>query len=248
VEGYRRRLLIFVDAKGYGGVDDLSQDEIQHLIVRVLDEAAARAGLSRAGWRRQPSGDGELAVLPDTEPEPVVVDDYTHEVQRALARHNRRPAATRLRLRLAIHHGMAKPAPLGFSGQGVVEASRLVASEAAHAALSRSRADLVVIVSDKVFLDTIVQPHTSLRPDQFRRVEVQHKESHQTAWLYLPGGDITAVPLDDPEPPPRPDEPERQPGQSVHTTFDRAVLYDAVFGIRNDHGGAAGRRDRDGGR
>jgi hypothetical protein len=193
---FRRRLLISVDARGYGSSDDLRQDEIQSLLPKLLDEAAVRAGLRRAEWVRQPGGDGELAVLPDSESEPRVVDDYVREIHAGLGRLNRNLRdEVRLRLRVAIHHGMAKPASLGFSGQGVVEVSRLADSEVARKALTASGADLVLIVSQRIYEDTIRQPHTSIKAGRFRSVLAVNKEMRQQAWMYIPNIDVHTLDL-----------------------------------------------------
>jgi hypothetical protein len=241
-----------VDARGYGGSDDLRQDEIQKLLPAVLDAAADRADLHRAAWARQPAGDGELAVLPDNESEPAVVDDYVRELHAALGRKNRnlRPEL-RLRLRLAIHHGMAKPAQMGYAGQGVVEVSRLADSAIAKAALEASGADLVVILSRRVFEDTVEQAHTSLAADHFRRVRVRNKELCEDAWLYVPGCDVWTLDLADvpagaeakaggeADAGRRADaaKPSRPPGGklggTVENVFHDATLYDANFGIVN---------------
>lgn len=261
---YRRRLLVSVDARGYGGSDDLRQDEIQRLLPEVLDTAADRAGLHRGEWGRQPAGDGELAVLPDSESEPGVVDDYVRELHAVLGRKNRNlRSELRLRLRLAIHHGMAKPAPMGYSGQGVVEVSRLVDCTIARAALAASGADLAVILSRRVFEDTVRQSHISIPATGFRRVTVWNKELRDDAWLYVPGCDVLALDLADTTVAfdagsangaggpvdtgrqaggaHRPSTPEVEPdrtrraghGEQVHTTIHDAVFYDATFGIRN---------------
>src|SRR5262245_61955649 len=118
--------MVAVDVKGYGGATDRRQGAIQEGLLRVLDEAAARARLARPGWGRQPGGDGELAVLPETEPEPAVVYEFPRALRDAVRRHNldlREDA--RLRLRLAIHFGTAVPARNGYLGKGPVEVSRL---------------------------------------------------------------------------------------------------------------------------
>ena len=171
------RILISIDAQGYGRSDDRRQAAIQSALLDLLDGAAARAMLARDTWARQPAGDGELCVLPEQESEPRVVDDLVRELSSLLTRHNEGlPASARLRLRMAIHHGVAMPAANGFSGQGVVVVSRLVDSRALRAVQQASDSDLVVILSRRVFLDIVVQRHTSLRATDFRKVRVRNKE------------------------------------------------------------------------
>src|SRR5579859_7297479 len=71
---FDRRLLVAVDAAGYGGGNDQEHFAMQSGLTAVLDVAATRANLRRELWIKQPAGDGELAILPRDEPEPVVVD------------------------------------------------------------------------------------------------------------------------------------------------------------------------------
>ena len=211
---FGRHLLISVDVRGYGRSDDVRQHEIQNLLPVVLDAAAGRSGFDRTLWYRQAAGDGELAVLPDGQPEARLVDDFVRELHAELRRRNRNQApAARTRLRLAIHHGIVRTAPMGFSGKGVVEVSRLADSAVAHLALDRSDAELVLIVSQRVFEDTIAQPHTTYDPGAFRRVEVHHKELRQPAWLLLPGHDVHAVDLGAPGPVPDPPAPAASSGR-----------------------------------
>jgi hypothetical protein len=218
---FGRRLLLAIDAKGYGSGDDQQQHAVVTSLPKVLDAAATRAGLDRTTWARQPGGDGELAVLPpsESESEPVVVDGFVRELNSVLAEYNRnRQDAARLRLRLAVHNGVAIPAGEGFSGQGVVAVCRLVDSHAVKELLAQVlAADLAVVVSDRVFLDTVAQRHTSLRKEDFRKVTVRNKEFVEIAHLYLPGHDVNAVDLADAEAEPA----EACPGRAEAATKTR---------------------------
>ncbi len=228
-----------VDAKSYGSGDDQRHVAVQDGLLAVLDEAAAEARLTRTTWVKQPGGDGELAVLPTTEPEPRVVDDFVRKLAAALRHHNRdlRPER-RLRLRVAIHHGNAMPASNGFSGQGVVVVSRLVSSQPIRKALIASDGDLAVIVSRQVFMDTVIQGHTSFDPNAFRKVRIQNKEFSDDAWIWIPDGDVHALDLSaDPADLPFPGEPVTPPPRTghpatVHNEFHGNVeAPNSVFGI-----------------
>jgi hypothetical protein len=170
---------------------------MQEGLVQVLSDSAAAVGLHRADWLCQPAGDGELAILAADEPEDVLVDDYVRELTRRLDDYNEdRVAPARLRLRMAIHHGIATPAANGYAGAGVVVVSRLVECAAARAAQAAAPdASLVLIISNRVFLDTVAQGHTALRDRHFRKVAVQVKEYVDDAWLYVPGHDVHSLDL-----------------------------------------------------
>ncbi|GAA2719217.1 hypothetical protein [Actinocorallia aurantiaca] len=195
---FARRLLTSVDAQGYGPSTDRRQGGIQRALLAVLDDAAARAGLRRDRWERQVAGDGELAVLPPDEPEPRVVDDYVMCLAGALRRANR--DGRRLRLRLAVHHGTAVRGAQSHDGAGVVEVSRLCDSSVLRNALTASEADLVVLLSERVFQDVVRNEYTSLSPSDFREVRVTVKEYDRPAYLYLPGHDAHSLDLSAPAP------------------------------------------------
>jgi len=229
---------------------------IQKHLLAVLDEAAAQAMLVRSSWLKQAAGDGELSVLPGSESEPQVVDDFVRELGASLSRHNEdlRPEA-KLRLRLAIHHGVAIRGANGFSGQGVVVVSRLVDSRPLREALKASDADLAMMLSRRVFLDTVVQRHTSLRAADFRKVRIRNKEYDEDAWMRVPGADVhhLDLPEHDELPPaaqPSPDEPTMpasgagpKPAAAatadpVHTRVDTTIhgdfiANDVTFGNRH---------------
>jgi hypothetical protein len=108
------------DATSYGSGDEMSHEAMQDGLIKVLDEAATGACLVRSEWDRNSTGDGELALLPGTESEPRVVDGLMRELAAALGRHNRHlDDVARLRLRVAIHFGVAYPASNGYAGHGV---------------------------------------------------------------------------------------------------------------------------------
>lgn len=234
-----------MDAKGYGRADDQQQGAIQIGLLAVADAAAEHAGLDRSAWDRQGSGDGELAVLPLTEAEPRVVDDFVRELAAALTEHNYDlHPQSRLRLRVAIHHGVAIPASNGYGGQGVVVVSRLVDSKPIRAALAvQDQANLAVILSKQVYIDTIVQRHTSLAHQEFRRVQVANKEFTEEAWLRLPGHDVHALDLtatagvrrnQTASKPRKKAEPTPARPTDMHIEFQKKVNAPrSVFGISN---------------
>jgi hypothetical protein len=194
---FGRSLCLGVDVKGYGSADDIIQAEWQRALIECLDLAAAQAKIDRLQWWKQPKGDEELALLPDASSEPRVVDDFVHELDKALVDYNQERAVfDRLRLRLALHHGVAFFGANGIPGQGVVLLSRLLNSKPAHEALEAApNACLAVILSTRVYDDVILQRHTSLQPTDFRRVQVIEKELTAYAWLRVLGANVHQLDL-----------------------------------------------------
>lgn len=189
---FSRRLVMAVDAEGYGRGDDLRHDSIQSGLAQVMDRGAREAGLRRETWARQEAGDGEVVVLPEGEGELRVIDDLVRRVRKALHDHNReRRDDARLRIRIAIGHGVVKRGAMGFVGQVVVTTGRLLDAEAARTALKvNRRADLVLVLTDRLYEDVVRQLHTSYRPESFTRLEVPTKERTEIAWMWIPSEDL----------------------------------------------------------
>ncbi|MGA5763681.1 hypothetical protein [Nonomuraea bangladeshensis] len=189
---FSRRLIMAVDAEGYGRGDDLRHDSIQSGLAQVMDRGARETGLRRDTWTRQEAGDGEVIVLPDGEPELRVIDDLIRRVRKALHDYNReRRDDARLRIRVALGHGVVKRGAMGFVGQVVVTTCRLLDAKAARAALKANpRADLVLILTDRLYEDVVRQLHTSYRPESFTRLEVPTKERTEIAWMWIPSEDL----------------------------------------------------------
>ncbi|MEU4691887.1 hypothetical protein [Actinoplanes sp. NPDC023714] len=237
-----RRPLLSVDARGYGAADGRRQVAMQRGLIDLLDDSAEAAGLRRAAWQRQQSGDGEFAVLPADEPESVLIDDFVRALADRVADYNEdRRDEARMRLRLAIHNGVVEPAASGFAGAGAVVVGRLCDCAPAKALQDAlPEAGLVVILSNRVYLDTVAQGHTSVRPARFRKVRVRVKEYRDDAWLHVPGADIRAVDLETAAetPPDRPGRTPDMPAQSaeVISNFHDRVTAE-VIGMQVNHRG-----------
>lgn len=205
---FRRSLLVCCDLRRYSAADDQLQRSLQELLVQSLDRAAAAAGLDRTTWQRQPEGDGEFAVLPPDTPESVVVDRYVRSLNAELQSVNRyRVAEAKVRMRLAIHHGVIVDGANGFPGKDTVLVARLLSSKAAHAALDEfPQADLVVILSDHLYDSLVAGGHTTLRADDFRRVEVREKTFDGHGWMWVPDAEVHSLDLRPPSAEPGPAE------------------------------------------
>ncbi|MEO3807051.1 hypothetical protein [Nonomuraea sp. B1E8] len=189
---FSRRLIMAVDAEGYGRGDDLRHDSIQLGLAQIMDRGAREVGLRRETWTHQEAGDGEVIVFPEGEPELRVIDDLVRRLRKALHDHNReRRDDARLRIRISIGHGVVKRGAMGFVGQVVVTTCRLLDATAARTALKvNPRADLVLILTDRLYEDVVRQLHTSYRPESFTRLEVPTKERTEIAWMWIPSEDL----------------------------------------------------------
>ncbi|MER5530127.1 hypothetical protein ABT075_37015 [Streptomyces sp. NPDC002677] len=197
MQTFWRRPLLAVDAKGYGGVDAVTQRQLQEAIERLLGESAAAVGLDWERWKLQEGGDSVFAVLPEGASEPDLVDPFMRRLDAGLRAFNHgRKRESWLRLRAAVHFGTASPGPIGFVGRAPVEVGRMLDSAVLKAALAAAPdACLAVAVSPTVFNEVIAQAFTTIRTEEFREVRVVEKEHSGRAWIWVPGYDTGALDL-----------------------------------------------------
>lgn len=182
------RLCLAADMEQYSCLDTRIQSAVQSDLVRLLDEAATLTGLDRNAWARQPQGDQEFAVLPEATPEATVLGPFVQHLVARLGTLNARPAAPRVRLRLAIDTGVVADAALGHAGPAPVAVARYVNSPQLKAVLAAlSSADLGVIVSDRLYQDVVRFGHPDLDSAQYVRAHVRVKEFGGYGWIRVPG-------------------------------------------------------------
>lgn len=117
--GLAFRFLAAIDIEGFSQRSAAEQAKDQDDLEYVMSQAAAGAGLDRVAWYRQPRGDGELAVLPADTNGLSLVADYPRSLAAVLAEINRSAdRRSRLRVRMAIHHGTVYPGRFGPVGRG----------------------------------------------------------------------------------------------------------------------------------
>jgi hypothetical protein len=240
-ESFDRYLCLSTDAQGYSRRHDRSQSALQQELLYLLDQAAESVGLHRPNWHRQGSGDGELALVPPSEPEFRVVDDFVRALDMLLFRHNydRRPD-DRLRLRLAADHGPVQVSANGYAGHAVVAVSRLVNSRPLRLALTAAHANLAVILSGRLYTDLVLGGHTRTAPEDFRMVPVREKEFRDDAWIRVPGVDLCGLDLGGDEHA-RPDSPASTRGYRVPQHGQQVV--NEITGTVNAQGGVIGIRN-----
>ncbi|MCX4800246.1 hypothetical protein OG594_00905 [Streptomyces sp. NBC_01214] len=227
---FERRLLLSVDAEGYGRADEVTQGEFQEAIPRLLGRAADAARLDRGRWVTQEGGDSLFAVLPAGASEPGLVDAFMRRLDAHLRtfNHNRNRKAW-LRLRAAVHFGPASLGANGFVGQTPVELRRILDCAALRAALVQAPdVCLAVGVSERVFLDVVkAGAYTSLRAEEFRHVRVEEKDHRGEAWIWAPGTDVRRLDLGPaPEPAPEPEpEPAVAPAGPAGREAPRGDVY-----------------------
>ena len=178
------RYLTAVDIEGFSSLHALDQLQMLDDLSQILDIAATRVGLDRALWQVQERGDGELAVLPPDTDGPRLIADYPRELADALSEVNSE-RRSRLRIRMAMHHGTLVQGRFGPVGQGPIVVSRLLDSDELRKYLAqRVELDVVLIVSASLHSDVIETRLHHLDPAQFTRADVLVKGRPYPAYIH----------------------------------------------------------------
>ena len=188
------RLVLAVDVEKYSTRDAREQLRAQKELQRILNVAALNTGLDQRQWYEQVSGDGELVVLPEDVDVSAVVGDFTRELETVLGEVNRDViGGTRLRLRVAMHHGTLTPGPFGPAGDAPIVVSRLLDARPLRRVLTdRQDQDLALIVSQSLYQDVVRTGFCSLSPDEFRPVRVNVKGIQYHGFVRRPTRELVA--------------------------------------------------------
>ncbi|MFC4909992.1 hypothetical protein [Actinomadura gamaensis] len=179
------RYLLGVDVAGYSRLSALDQARTQRDLDWAISLAAERTGMDREAWLRQVAGDGELAVLPAGTDGLRLVVSFPRELGRALDRVNRtRLNGQRIRVRLTLHHGTLMAGPFGPVGQAPIVVARLLEAQQLRDALAADGTDLVLMVSESIYVDVVQTRLEGLDPDRFEPITVEAKELTYRGYLY----------------------------------------------------------------
>jgi hypothetical protein len=156
----------------------------------VVIDACVASGLHRTLLTLQHDHETQIALLPTGIDEPKVIAALTAELGTRLRRLNRRPPdGARLRLTMAIHEGIVVLTDDGYRGYAIAKACQFVSSAAARQALAlHSTADLLVLLSERIFDDLIRLDVPGLLPACCQRLEIDGPDgkADDLGWLYIP--------------------------------------------------------------
>ncbi|RUL95216.1 MULTISPECIES: hypothetical protein [Micromonospora] len=186
------RLCLAADVTGYSRRPNHLAERTQSWLVRSLAEARAGAGLDEATVVVQAQGDGQFAVLPVGIDESRVIPDLICGLAEALRRTNDGLSAEeRVRLRVALHRGLMKPADSGWVGTAAIAVHRILDSPPLRAAIRDTpTADYVLGVPDLLYQDVIRHSVVPPLPHQFTEITIDlpDKGFVEHGWLHVPVG------------------------------------------------------------
>jgi class 3 adenylate cyclase len=186
ISGLAFRFLAVIDIEGFSRRSASEQAKLHDSLEYAMSDAAAHAGLDRGCWYRQPRGDGELAVLPAGTNSLSLVADYPRSLASALAELNRgADRDSRLRLRMAIHHGMVYPGLFGPVGEAPITVCRLVDAYVLRQTLrQRIDLDIAFIISAAVYNEIVRGRFSELDAKRFHRARFRTKGNRCVGYLY----------------------------------------------------------------
>jgi hypothetical protein len=233
-----RRLCIAFDLERYSEGNDAAQVEKQRAMGKLVREACERGALERAHWLSQEQGDGELALLPPGIDEARVIISLWREFCAGLHQYNRHAnAGARLRMRLAAHEGLTYIADTGFAGTAVNTVCRLRDCREAKDALSGADGDLILIVSDRIYLDVIRGNDAhDLPASAFTETAIAMPDKGFQATAYIFRGRAALqgrLPAETPAPAqrsPGPGTPGSGEGQAIFSFGSGTTFRDAIQG------------------
>lgn len=189
---FEHRICFGVDIVNYSGRSTPAQIVLQERLSAVFTAVLADLGIAVHDTDRQPAGDGLIAVLPPGLSAPEVMAGLLHGWRVHLAVDNGAHPEDHIRLRISIGTGPLTTAALGFGGRSIIEVGRLLDSESLRQAVrDRPDADVVALVSGRLYDDVVGEGHPGLDPAQFEQVSVLVKELQSYAWLWT-GGAVNA--------------------------------------------------------
>ncbi|MFH9135043.1 hypothetical protein [Streptomyces sp. NPDC017524] len=196
----RYELVISVDARRSGQYGDADKPRMRERIYRVLETAFAQAGVGRDAVHMEDRGDGVLVSVAGRIAVTRLLGLWMVEVHENLREENR-SLLVPLGLRVAMHVGPVRHDSRGISGRAVDLTCRLADSSVARQLLDREQADLVLAVSDSLYVDVVSAGGKFIEPTRFSRARLPLKEGEVSAWFHLPGRPAPGIGPSAPEEP-----------------------------------------------
>lgn len=153
--------MLAFDIQGFSRPDQRTRVTLRTALRDLLSQSLSSAGINWTQLEMADFGDGALVLLDPQVSKTRPLYPLLSQLARSLARHNSTlPSTARLRLRLAVHSGEVQRTRHGFVGEDLDVAFRLLSARTLRSRLARSSADLVLIISDRVYERAIVHPRT----------------------------------------------------------------------------------------
>lgn len=185
--------MLGTDIVGYTSASRRDEETRQHMrrsFYSRLEDACRRSGIPWDDCFQQDQGDGVLVILPPGSAPASLIDPLLSRLRMLIRQHNRMSVEpARMQVRVAIHIGLVYRDDHGVTSDDITYLTRMLDSGPLRKAVTGSRAEIAVSVSNDLH-KVIIQRNPSLAdPDEFRHVKCRVKGNPVDMWLHIPGGD-----------------------------------------------------------
>ncbi|MCC3653391.1 hypothetical protein LIX60_18365 [Streptomyces sp. S07_1.15] len=243
-EEAKHHWIISLDIENFSPRRDPVQRRVRAAMYRVLDGAMERAGLAAADTVSEDRGDGVLMLIRSSVAPVVIAGPFVRELDEGLGEYAQEANEDHaVRLRMALHQGLAAKDEHGWSGDAVNTACRIVDAQPLRDVLaSTPSARMAFAVSDEVHRAVIRHGHRGIDPAAYLPFDLttKHGETIST-WITVPGypappglPESAAEPPCDQEPLPAPDGRQSTgAGQPSVVQHAQTVQGDQVAGSKH---------------
>ncbi|MER5962750.1 hypothetical protein [Streptomyces sp. NPDC002057] len=180
------RFVVFGDICGSGMLDMAEKKHQRAAMYAAFDDAYSSVGVEPGTFHQEDRGDGILAALRPDVPPTLMVGRWIDTLYESLRDHNQ--GRTRpLRLRIGMNAGLVVQDRHGLVGRAVDLAARLCDSPPAKRIMNETPGiDLLVVVSDWLYVNVVDEGGRYVEPDHYRRARIRSKETDEAAWFLVP--------------------------------------------------------------
>ncbi|MDH6132699.1 hypothetical protein P3T37_002085 [Kitasatospora sp. MAA4] len=240
------RTILLLDIERFSRRDDVVQAVLRRTMNTVVSQTLLAAGVEATQQYREDRGDGLIVLLGGDVAKAAVLRALLTATPELLHDHNRLASASaQMRLRMVLATGEVADDPQagttgGLVGHDLNQAFRLLDSDSLRGALAgRTDAECVLAVSAAVYEGVVRHGHRGVRPEHFRRTDVQVKDGVLAAWIHRGGGQPEIAAGEQQAATPSPVQEQRQPAGAVFHFHGAPVVHGSLVG-GDQHGVSGG--------
>ncbi|MEU9335049.1 hypothetical protein AB0D49_18045 [Streptomyces sp. NPDC048290] len=182
--------ILVLDVENFSSRRDPVQRRVRAAMYRVLTTALARAGLQRGAVVMEDRGDGVLMLVDAAVPPVLIAGPFVRELDEQLREYQEQSNDEHaVRLRVALHQGLAARDEHGWSGDAVNTACRLVDAQPLRDVLAAApSARLVFAVSGELHHAVVRHGHRGVDPAAYLPLDFTTKHGETiSSWVTVPG-------------------------------------------------------------
>ncbi|MFK0151547.1 hypothetical protein ACIQVK_05610 [Streptomyces sp. NPDC090493] len=223
--------IIALDIENFSPRRDPVQRRVRAAMYRALGGAMERAGLAAKDTVSEDRGDGVLMLIRSSVSPVVIAGSFVRELDEGLGEYAQEVNDDHaVRLRMALHQGLATDDEHGWSGDAVNTTCRIVDAQPLRNVLaSAPSARMAFAVSDEVHRAVIRHGHRGIDPAAYLpfNLTTKHGETIST-WITVPGYPAPpGMPAPATAPPGDQESPPHTDGQQSTATDQASVVQHA---------------------